>query len=76
MDAMDFSGPGRLLMIFGGVVFVVGVLMVFYDRIPFLGRLPGDLLIQKKGFSLYVPIATCVVLSMLLTVVLNLFGRK
>ena len=73
---MDFSGLGRLLMVVGGVVFAAGLLMVFADRIPFIGRLPGDVLIQKKGFSLYFPIATCIVLSILLTVILNLFGRK
>jgi len=52
---------------------VVGVLAV--DRIPGLGRLPGDLLICRERWSLYVPITTFLVISLLLTVLLNVFRR-
>jgi hypothetical protein len=45
-------------------------------KIPFLGRLPGDISIKKEGLSVYLPIATCLLLSIILTVIANLFFRK
>jgi hypothetical protein len=67
---------GRLLVIFGVILVAVGLVFLFADKIPFLGRLPGDVLIRRKGFTVYLPLATCVLLSILLTVILNLFFRK
>jgi hypothetical protein len=70
------SDIGRLLLFLGIVLVVIGVVLTFADRIPFLGRLPGDILIKKKNFSFYFPLATCILLSIFLTVILNLFFRK
>lgn len=67
---------GRLLLIVGLVLVVAGVVFIFADRIPFLGRLPGDIFISKKNFSFYFPLASCILLSILLTLILNLFFRK
>lgn len=67
---------GRLLLIFGVILVAVGLVLMFADKIPFVGRLPGDFLIRKKTFTLYLPLATCILLSILLTVILNLFFRK
>ena len=72
----DLSGLGKILMVGGAVLFVVGLLVVLGGRIPFIGRLPGDILIQRKGFGIYVPIATCIVLSVLLTLILNIISRR
>jgi hypothetical protein len=66
---------GRLLILAGGVLVILGVIMLFADRIPFLGKLPGDIFIRKGHFSLYVPIVTMLIISVLLTIILNLFGR-
>jgi len=67
---------GRTLVLIGAVVMAVGLVLVFANRIPFLGRLPGDVVVQKKNFTLYFPIATGLVLSLVLTVVLNLWSRR
>lgn len=67
---------GRTLIVVGAVILVVGLALVFAHRIPFLGRLPGDVVVQKKNFTLYFPIATGLLLSLLLTVVLNLWSRR
>jgi hypothetical protein len=67
---------GRYLIIFGVVLVGVGVLLLFADRIPFLGRLPGDIVIRRGGFTLYAPLVTGLLLSLVLTLVLNLWSRR
>jgi hypothetical protein len=67
---------GRYLVIFGIVLVLVGALLIFADRIPFLGRLPGDVVIRRGGFTLYAPIVTSLLLSLILTLVLNLWSRR
>jgi uncharacterized protein HemY len=66
---------GKLLIIAGIVLVVIGVLFLFAGRIPFLGKLPGDIHIKKDNYSIYIPIATMLIISILLTIILNLFGR-
>lgn len=70
-----FGELGRWLMIAGGVLFLVGAVIFLAGRIPGLGRLPGDIVIQRDGFSLFMPFGTMIVVSIILTVVLNLIGR-
>ena len=70
-----FSELGRWLMIAGGALFVLGTVMFLAGRIPGLGRLPGDIVIQRDGFSLFMPFGTMIVVSIVLTLVLNLIGR-
>lgn len=72
---MDVSGLGRLLIIFGIGLVVVGVVLVLANKVPFIGRLPGDIVFRRDGVSLFLPIATMIVVSLVLTVVLNLFFR-
>jgi hypothetical protein len=70
---------GKLLVLFGIALVVVGVFFVFGGRLPFrLGRLPGDIVYEGKNGSFYFPIVTCIVLSIAFTVILwiaNLFRR-
>lgn len=72
---MDAPGLGRLLIIFGVVLLVVGVVLVVGSKIPLLGRLPGDLAFRKDGLTVFVPLATMLLLSLALTVLVNLFLR-
>lgn len=66
-----------LMMIFGGLLFGVGVLLWIASAIGLpLGRLPGDLHLEGKRWSLSLPIVTCILLSFLLTLLLNLFFRR
>lgn len=67
---------GRLLLIFGAVLIVLGLLFTFSGKIPWIGRLPGDIRIERDNFSFYFPVATCVILSVILTLLLNLLGRR
>lgn len=63
---------GKLLFIIGGFIVLLGLLMVLAQYIPFIGKLPGDIVIKKDGFSLYFPIVTFLLLSIVLTVIVNL----
>ncbi len=69
------GGLARFLIVFGLISVVVGFILLAGPRIPFLGRLPGDLLFRKGGATIYVPLATSLVLSLALTLLLNLFWR-
>ncbi len=71
-----FTGLGKGLILLGLMIIVVGVGFMFIDRVPFLGRLPGDLRFQWKNVTVYAPVVTCLVLSLILTVLLNLFFRR
>lgn len=72
----EFSGFGRVLMIAGILLFSVGLVLWIGDRLPFAGRLPGDIVVRREGFRLYFPVVTCIVVSIVLTLVLNLFSRR
>ncbi len=69
------SDLGKFLVIFGIVIAAVGLLLIIAPKIPWLGRLPGDILIKKRNVTFYFPIATSIVLSIVLTVLINLFKK-
>ena len=69
---MGLESIGRALLIFGGIVVVLGLVLIFADRIPFLGRLPGDIVFKRDGFSFYFPWVTFLVISVGLTMLINL----
>ena len=66
---------GKFLILFGIIAVVVGVVFLISPNIPWLGRLPGDILIRKKTFTIYFPITTSIIISVLLTLLINLFRR-
>lgn len=65
--------PGRLLIILGVVLILVGLLLTYGGRIPWLGRLPGDIRIERENFSFYFPLATSLLVSLLLSLLFWLF---
>jgi hypothetical protein len=67
---------GRVMMIGGVVVFALGALLYASGRVPFLGKLPGDFVIDRGNVKAYFPLATGLILSVILTIVLNLFFRR
>ncbi len=69
------SGLGRSLIIIGGVLVVIGLMVSFAPRLPWLGKLPGDILIKKENFSFYFPFASCILISLILSFVIWLFRR-
>ncbi|HYO46873.1 MAG TPA: DUF2905 domain-containing protein [Gemmatimonadota bacterium] len=66
---------GRVLIFFGIALVVLGGLFLLAPRIPFLGRLPGDFLIRRDHATFYIPLATCLVLSLVISILLNIFWR-
>lgn len=66
---------GRLLFILGGVLLLLGVLFTVLGRVPGIGRLPGDIVIQRGNFTLYFPLATTIILSLVLSVLRTLVLR-
>lgn len=62
--------PGWMLVVVGAVLVLVGLVWVAAGSIPWLGRLPGDVVIERPGMRFYFPLATCLVLSLLLSAIL------
>ena len=64
-----------MLVLAGVFLILVGLLFVFWERIPYLGRLPGDLVFQKGSFRVFIPVVTCIIISVVLTIVINILLR-
>jgi hypothetical protein len=66
---------GRILIVFGIVLVVLGAVFLVAPRVPFLGRLPGDFVLRRDHATIYIPLATCLVLSLVISILLNIFWR-
>jgi hypothetical protein len=69
------SGIGKILIVFGCLMVALGVLLVFSDKFPWLGRLPGDISIKRENFSFYFPLTTCILISLLLSLLFYFFRK-
>jgi hypothetical protein len=67
---------GKLLIVFGVLLTLAGVALVAVERVPWLGRLPGDIHIERGNWSFHFPIVTSLLLSVLLTLVFYFIGRR
>lgn len=67
---------GKTLIIIGLVIAALGALLYFLRGVPFLGKLPGDILIQKKNFTFYFPLATSLLLSLILSAFFYFLNRR
>jgi len=67
---------GRMLVVFGLLIALVGVVLMLVGRVPWLGRLPGDIHIQRGNWTFYFPLATSLLLSVVLTLILWILGRR
>ena len=65
-----------MLIVLGGVLLLAGLLLSLGTRVPWLGRLPGDIVYRKGNFTFYFPLATSLLVSLILTAVLALFHRR
>ena len=76
----ELSGLGKLFVGFGVVMIVLGGIFLLLGnvagKVPWIGRLPGDIYIQRGNWSFYFPLATSILLSLILTLILSLFGRR
>ena len=65
----------RVMILIGTVLIVIGLVMLVVPRLPFLGKLPGDILIKKERFTFYFPLATSIVISIIISLVLYLINK-
>lgn len=68
-------GFGKSLIIVGLIIAAIGVIFSFAGKLPWLGRLPGDIYIKRENFSFYFPLATSILISIILSFILWLFRR-
>lgn len=66
---------GKFLILVGILIILIGALLLLAGKIPYIGRLPGDIVIQKKNFTFYFPLATSILLSILITFILWVLSR-
>ncbi len=71
----ELQDVGKLLLLLGGAILLLGLILTLGGKVPWLGRLPGDIRIERGSFSCFIPIATSLLLSLLLTVLLNVVIR-
>lgn len=69
------EGIGKSLIVIGLLLIVIGVAIAFGPRIPFIGKLPGDIYIKKDNFTFYFPLGTSVLISVIITFIMYLFRK-
>lgn len=69
------TGLGKTLILFGIVLVVIGGLLSLAGKVPWLGHLPGDITIERGRFSFYFPLTTCILISVIISLVLYFFRR-
>jgi hypothetical protein len=67
---------GKLLLVFGVVLALLGGLLLLAGKVPFLGKLPGDIVIRRETWSVYFPLTTSILISIVLSLLLSLFMRR
>ena len=70
------DGVGKILLVAGLAIAALGLVLMLGPKIPWLGRLPGDILIKRGNTTFYFPVVTCIILSIVITVLARLFGGK
>jgi len=69
----EFNMIGKTLLFFGAVLIISGGIFLLVGKLPFSGRLPGDILIQRKYFVFYFPLGLCILISIILTIIFRIF---
>jgi len=69
------TGFGKMLILLGIFIIAIGFLLWMGDKIPWVGKLPGDIIIKKEKFSFYFPLTTCILISIILTFLFTLFRK-
>jgi Protein of unknown function (DUF2905) len=69
------SDLGRVLIIVGVILVIVGAVFLLVPKLPWLGKLPGDITYKRGNFSFYLPLGTCILISLILTLIMYLFRR-
>lgn len=73
----DFSAFGKILIMVGILIAILGAFILLAGKIPYIGRLPGDIFVQRKNFTFYFPLTTGIIISIVLSILFWLiFSRK
>ena len=70
-----FGALGKLLILLGVLIIVIGLLLLVGEKIPWIGRLPGDIIIKRERFTFYLPLATSILISIILTLLFAVFRK-
>lgn len=74
---MEIQSLGKVIIVLGIFLVVFGLLILLSPKIPFIGRLPGDILIKRHNFTFFFPLASSIIISLIITIILNLIlGKK
>ncbi|MCX5782189.1 MAG: DUF2905 domain-containing protein [Elusimicrobia bacterium] len=66
----------KILIFFGIILVILGIILLIIPKVPFLGKLPGDIYIKKEKFAFYFPLATCLILSVVISLIFWIFRSK
>ena len=66
---------GKILILAGIIIILLSVFLIFSDKIPLIGKLPGDILVKGKNYAIYIPIATSIIFSLLISLILYLLRK-
>ncbi len=66
---------GKMLIVLGILLVVAGIVLLYAHKIPYIGRLPGDIYIKRDNFTFYFPLATSILISIILTILFSIFRR-
>ncbi|MEJ2635122.1 MAG: DUF2905 domain-containing protein [Calditrichia bacterium] len=65
----------KMLIIVGGIIVLIGVILLFANNIPYIGRLPGDIIIKRKNFTFYFPLTTLIILNLVIYLIVYLLRK-
>ncbi len=66
---------GKILIIFGGTLILLGIILIFIPKVPYLGKLPGDIYIKKENFNFYFPLTSCLIISFIVSFIIWFFKK-
>ncbi len=72
----NISGLGKIIFIAGIIIAIIGLIIMFFNKIPFIGKMPGDIINKKENFTFYFPIVTSILLSIILSLIFYFLRRK
>jgi hypothetical protein len=75
MDSYFAKNMGKYIIIIGVILILIGLIMQFAGKIPWIGRLPGDILIKKENFTFYFPLVTSIILSIVISLIIYLIRK-
>jgi hypothetical protein len=71
----QFNGLAKILIVSGGIIVIIGILILLSGKIPFIGKLPGDFHYEGKNWSFYFPLATSILISIIVSLILYLIRK-